>query len=120
MRNQCVAVRGGNVCSLAEKIMISFYDCLVKCQTGDGLMGKNSEVAWEEARKRCKMSKEAIGMAKELGIMPKSLIKLIPNQKAQPWKSSVEDFVRYKYEAMKLRRERRAKLKVANWGPESE
>jgi hypothetical protein len=33
---------------------------------------------WAEAQRRCRLSDEAVGMGKELGIGPRSLIKNIP------------------------------------------
>lgn len=44
---------------------------------------------WVEAKKRCRLNQEDIRKAKELGMKPKSLIKLIPN-KDQLWKAPVK------------------------------
>ena len=52
---------------------------------------------WAEAQRRCRLSDEAVRMAKELGIGPRSLIKNIP-ARTQQWKSPVEDWVRDLYE----------------------
>ena len=52
---------------------------------------------WAEAKHRCQLSDEEVGMAKELGILPHSLIKNIPSP-IQPWKQSVKDWVRGLYE----------------------
>jgi hypothetical protein len=53
--------------------------------------------AWEEARRRCRLSDEEVRMAKELGFKPKSLIKNIPSP-SQQWKAPVSDWVRALYE----------------------
>ena len=52
---------------------------------------------WVEAQRRCPLSDEAVRMAKELGIGPRSLIKNIP-ARTQQWKSPVEDWVRNLYD----------------------
>jgi hypothetical protein len=52
---------------------------------------------WVEAQRRCRLSDEAVRMARELGIGPRSLIKNIPAP-TQPWKAPVEDWVRDLYE----------------------
>lgn len=44
-------------------------------------------------KRRCRMSVEAIRMAKELGQSPRSLLRNIPG-KQQQWKAPVEDWVR--------------------------
>ncbi len=51
------------------------------------------EQRWAEAQRRCRLSDEAVRMAKELGLSPRSLIKNIPSPK-QRWKAPVEDWVR--------------------------
>ncbi len=38
---------------------------------------------WAEAQRRCRLSDEAVRMAKELGLNPRSLIKDIPSPKQQ-------------------------------------
>ena len=48
---------------------------------------------WAEAQRRCRLTDEALAMAKELGLSPQSLTKNIPNR-AEPWKAPVEDWVR--------------------------
>jgi hypothetical protein len=48
---------------------------------------------WTEAQRRCRLSDEAVQMAKELGLNPRSLIKNIPSPSEQ-WKAPVEDWVR--------------------------
>ncbi|WDL98095.1 hypothetical protein [Alicyclobacillus sp. ALC3] len=57
---------------------------------------------WKEAKVRCKLSNEAVKMAKEMGLNPLSLIKNIPNQQ-QLWKSPVEEWVRDMYEQRKTK-----------------
>ena len=52
---------------------------------------------WREAKARCRLSDEALRMAKEMGLNPLSLIKNIPN-KSQTWKAPVEEWVRNMYE----------------------
>lgn len=48
---------------------------------------------WAEAKGRCRLSSEALAMAKELGLNPRTLIKNIPSR-AEPWKVPVEQWVR--------------------------
>lgn len=43
---------------------------------------------WKDAQVRCKLSNEAMKMAKEMGLNPLSLIKNIPNRSEQ-WKAPV-------------------------------
>jgi hypothetical protein len=52
---------------------------------------------WAEAQRRCRLSDEAVRMAKELGLNPRSLIKNIPSP-MQQWKAPVEDWVREIYQ----------------------
>jgi hypothetical protein len=61
----------------------------------DGMKLKKSDrqQLWVEAQRRCRLSDEAVRMAKELGIGPGSLIKNIP-ARTQRWKAPVEDWVR--------------------------
>jgi hypothetical protein len=54
------------------------------------------ERRWAEAQRRCRLSNETVGMAKELGLNPRTLIKNIPSPQ-QRWKASVEDWVREMY-----------------------
>lgn len=58
---------------------------------------------WAEAQKRGRLSDEAVAMAKELGMTPKSIGKILPNRD-EPWKGPAEDFIRREYE----KRERKA------------
>jgi hypothetical protein len=51
---------------------------------------------WAEAKKRCRLSAEAVAMAKEMGLNPRSLIKNIPSP-SQPWKQPVDAWVREIY-----------------------
>jgi hypothetical protein len=39
----------------------------------------NRKDEWGEAKRRCRMSDEAVVMARELGMSPRSLIKNIPS-----------------------------------------
>ncbi len=49
--------------------------------------------SWAEVQRRCRLSVEALRMAKELGLNPRSLIKNIPSP-TQQWKAPVEEWVR--------------------------
>ena len=48
---------------------------------------------WAECKKKCRLNKEDIELAKKLGLNPRSLIKNIPS-KSQPWKAPVKDWLR--------------------------
>lgn len=61
------------------------------------LKKSSQEQLWVEAQRRCRLSGEAMRLAKELGLSPRSLIKNIPSPK-QEWKAPVEDWVREMYE----------------------
>jgi hypothetical protein len=54
------------------------------------------EEQWAKAQRRCRLSDEALRMAKELGLNPTSLIKNIPSPKQQ-WKVPVEEWVHGMY-----------------------
>ncbi len=69
---------------------------------------------WAEAQRRCRLSDEAVRMAKELGMGPRSLIRNI-RAPTQQWKAPVEDWVHDLYEK-KLRKARR-KQGAASGGP---
>jgi len=56
-------------------------------------MNPSQQAEWAEAQRRCPLTEEAVAMARELGISPRSLIKNIPS-KSQLWKEPVEDWVR--------------------------
>jgi len=81
---------------------------------GKQLMGTklDKQQLWAEAQRRCRLSDEAVRMAKELGIGPRSLIKNIP-ARTQQWKSPVEDWVRDLYD----KRQRKAARKAARKNP---
>ncbi len=70
------------------------------------LKKSDQQQLWAEAQQRCRLSDEAVRMAKELGIGPRSLIKNIPAP-TQQWKAPVEDWVRDLYE----KRQRKAARK---------
>jgi hypothetical protein len=57
------------------------------------LRKSDQQQLWAEAQRHCRLLDEAVRMAKELGIGPRSLIKNIPAP-TQQWKASVEDWVR--------------------------
>lgn len=61
------------------------------------LKKSDQQQSWAEAQRRCRLSDEAVRMARELGIGPRSLIKNIPAP-TQQWKAPVEDWVRDLYE----------------------
>ena len=61
------------------------------------LKKSSQEQLWAEAQRRCRLSDDAMRLAKELGLSPRSLIKNIPSPKQQ-WKAPVEDWVREMYE----------------------
>lgn len=52
---------------------------------------------WQDAKRRCRLSAEAVRMAREMGLNPLSLIKNIPSP-TQRWKAPVEVWVREMYE----------------------
>jgi len=54
------------------------------------------EEQWNEARKRCRLSDEEVGMAREMGLNPLSLIKNIPSP-SQRWKAPVSQWIRRMY-----------------------
>jgi hypothetical protein len=56
-------------------------------------MKAHRALEWAEAKKRCRLSDEALRMAKELGVGPRAVIKNIP-AKSQQWKLPVEAWVR--------------------------
>ena len=58
---------------------------------------------WNEAQIRCRLSDEAVKMAKQMGLNPLSLMKNIPN-KNQRWKAPVEQWVRDMYEKRNTKR----------------
>jgi hypothetical protein len=57
----------------------------------------NKEVAWENAKKKYRLSNEIIHMAKKLGLNPKKFGG-IANYKQEPWKSTLSEFIRHLYE----------------------
>jgi len=61
--------------------------------TGHGTMKAHRAEEWAEAKKRCRLSDEALRMAKELGFGPRTLIKSMP-ARSQQWKLPVEAWVR--------------------------
>ena len=60
-------------------------------------MNRQTEDAWHEAKRRCRLTDEEVIMAKELGFQPKALIKNIPAP-SQRWKAPVNEWVRSLYE----------------------
>lgn len=51
---------------------------------------------WAEAKRRGGLSAEALAMAKELGLNPRTLIKNVPSR-AEPCKAPIEEWVRDLY-----------------------
>jgi len=70
---------------------------------------------WAEAKQRCRLSDEALRMARELGLNPVSLIKNIPAP-SQQWKAPVEEWVREMYEKRYGARSNRQKVTVSTSG----
>jgi hypothetical protein len=60
-------------------------------------MSQKGKDEWAEAKRRCRMSDEAVLMARELGMSPRTLIKNTPSPR-QRWKAPVEEWVRTLYE----------------------
>jgi hypothetical protein len=58
-------------------------------------VGKDDQ-AWEQAARRCRLSREALSMARSMGMNPKKLVKNVPSPKQQ-WKAPVEQWVREMY-----------------------
>ena len=75
------------------------------------LQKANLQQLWAEAQRRCRLSDEAVQMAKDLGIGPRSLIKNMPAP-TQPWKAPVEDWVRDLY----AKRQRKASREQPSGG----
>jgi len=55
------------------------------------------EKRWQIAKKKYRLSKEIIVMAKQLGLNPKKFGSLA-NHKQEPWKEPLPDFIRSLYE----------------------
>lgn len=56
-------------------------------------MASKSDELWAECKRRCRLNDEDTALAKRLGFNLRSLIKNIPS-KSEPWKVSVEDWLR--------------------------
>ncbi len=56
-------------------------------------MNAKREAEWKEAQRRCRLSDEALRMARQMGLNPRKLIKNRPNRH-EPWKAPVEDWIR--------------------------
>lgn len=48
---------------------------------------------WVEAKRRSRLSNEALALAKTMGLNPRKLMKNVPSP-SQPWKAPVEQWVR--------------------------
>lgn len=55
------------------------------------------EADWAYAKKKYRLSKEVIQMARQLGLNPKKFGGLA-NHKQEPWKAPLPDFIRSLYE----------------------
>lgn len=64
------------------------------------LSGLTKDEQWREAKRRCRLSDEAVAMAKELGMSPRGLIGNIPAP-SERWKAPVEEWIRDAHEKMK-------------------
>ena len=58
-------------------------------------MGKDDQ-AWEQAARRCRLSREALSMARSMGMNSKKLVKNVPSPETA-WKAPVEQWVREMY-----------------------
>jgi len=74
---------------------------------------------WAEAQRRCRLSDEAVRMAKELGIGPRRLIKNIPAP-TQQWKAPVEDWVRDLYDKRQRKVVRKGRGRAGGASPATE
>ena len=59
-------------------------------------MARDRDADWAEAAKRCRLSKEEVRMAKQMGLNPRKLVKNIPSP-SQRWKAPVAEWVRELY-----------------------
>jgi len=60
------------------------------------MSSQGRERLWAGAKRRCRLSREALRMAQELGLNPRSLLRNIPSPQ-EPWKAPVEAWVRRMY-----------------------
>ena len=60
------------------------------------LKKSDQELLWAEAKRRCHLSDDALRMARQMGLNPRSLIKNRPSR-SEPWKGPVEDWIRDMY-----------------------
>jgi hypothetical protein len=63
---------------------------------------------WAEAKRKCRLSLEDIGIAREMGLNPHSLIKNIPSE-SELWKQPVKDWI---HELYQKRQEKSARTKA--------
>ena len=68
---------------------------------------------WVDVKNRCRLSSEALNMAKEMGLNPKSLIKNIPAP-SQRWKAPVEVWIRDMYESRQEKSRKKAEKKASS------
>lgn len=65
---------------------------MTKKKKGSKRKRRSNENPWARAKRLCRLSARHIEMAKQLGMNPKKLPKLIPS-KSQQWKAPVRDFL---------------------------
>lgn len=68
-----------------------------------------SDKEWMDAKKKCRLSEAEIGMAKQLGLNPRSLVKNIPSKKQQ-WKQPVGVWIREMYAERQEKQRRKQNL----------
>jgi hypothetical protein len=56
-------------------------------------MNPSRQAPWIDVQRRCRLSDEAVAMAKELGLSPRSLVENIPSP-GERWTAPVEDWIR--------------------------
>ena len=74
------------------------------------------DLEWAKAKQVCCLNMEDIRMAKELGLGPRALMKNVPNS-AQPWKASVQVWIRDLYESRQQRRRSKTSSDLAAPAP---
>ena len=68
--------------------MQGFFCILPEKRKGEKAEMAYKQELWQEAKKRCRLGDEEIRMAKEMGLIPKSLFNNIPGPK-ESWKAPV-------------------------------
>ena len=83
------------------------------------LKRSDQQQLWAEVQRRCRLTDEAVQMAKELSLSPRSFIKNIPSPRQQ-WKAPVEDWVRDIYRQRYGARARHGARSGASAPPQAE